>query len=192
MVTRTVPGASASSSRLAPARNSNSKMANTVGDRTKMRRIAKLHVQISGIQMRNMCYERIVSMEVDEDVSTKWPRMSESSKEIVDIEDDDDRSINKGKATIVEEESQEQSQSVFNTEKTIINPTIVEISQASAMILQSFTLNEVETSQVSSQEELIKDFTDERNKSANDNYKLMQQIRRVVPGKRSLLAVREA
>ena len=46
-------------------------------------------------------------MEVDEDVSTKRPRLSESSKEIVDIEDDDDRSINKGKATIMEEESQE-------------------------------------------------------------------------------------
>ena len=43
------------------------------------------------------------TMEVDEDVSTKRPRLSESSKEIVDIEDDDDRSINKGKATIVEE-----------------------------------------------------------------------------------------
>ena len=42
-------------------------MANTVGDRTKMRRIAKLHVDISGIQMHTMCYERIVSMEVDED-----------------------------------------------------------------------------------------------------------------------------
>ena len=47
------------------------------------------------------------TMEVDEDVSTKRPRLSESSKEIVDIEDNDDRSINKGKATIVEVESQE-------------------------------------------------------------------------------------
>ena len=47
------------------------------------------------------------TMEVDEDVSTKRPRLSESSKEVVDIEDDDDRSINKGKSTIVEEESQE-------------------------------------------------------------------------------------
>ena len=47
------------------------------------------------------------TMEVDEDASTKRPRLSESSKEIVDIEDDDDRSINKGKATNVEEESQE-------------------------------------------------------------------------------------
>ena len=86
------------------------------------------------------------TMEVDEDASTKRPRLSDSSKEIVDIEDDDDRSINKGKATIVKEESQEQSQSVSNTERTVSNPTIVESSQASAMILQRFTLNEVETS----------------------------------------------
>ena len=68
----------------------------------------------------------------------------------------------------------------------------MESSQDSAMILQRFTLNEVEISQASSQEELIKDFTEERKKSANDNCKLMQQIRKVVPGKSSLLAVREA
>ena len=46
-------------------------------------------------------------MEVDEDVSRKRPRLSKESKEVVDIEDNDDRSINKGKATIVGEESQE-------------------------------------------------------------------------------------
>ena len=46
-------------------------------------------------------------MEVDENTSTKRPRLLESGKEIVDIKDDDDRSINKGKPTIVEEESQE-------------------------------------------------------------------------------------
>ena len=60
------------------------------------------------------------------------------------------------------------------------------------MVLQRFTLSETETSQVSSQEELVKDFTNERNKSTNDNYKLMQQIRKVVPGKIYLLVVREA
>ena len=39
---------------------------------------------------------------------------------------------------------------------------------------------------------MVKDFTNERNKSANDNYKLMQEIRKTVPGKIPLLAVREA
>lgn len=67
----------------------------------------------------------------------------------MDIEDGDDKSLNKGKATIVEEESQEQSQSVSNTERTASNPAIAGSSQDSAMILQRFTLNEVETSQVS-------------------------------------------
>jgi hypothetical protein len=67
-------------------------------------------------------------MEVDEDAYTKRPRLFESRKEIVDIEDHDDRSINKGKATIVEEESQEQSQSVSNTKRTVSNPAIVESS----------------------------------------------------------------
>ena len=47
------------------------------------------------------------TMDMDEDVSSKRPRLSEPSREVVDIEYDDDRSINKGKATIVEEESQE-------------------------------------------------------------------------------------
>ena len=47
------------------------------------------------------------TMEVDEDVSRKRNKLSEPRKEVVDIEDEDDKSINKGKATIVEEESQE-------------------------------------------------------------------------------------
>lgn len=131
------------------------------------------------------------TMDMDEDVATKRPRMFEPSKEIVDIQDDDERSINKGKATIVEEESQEQSQSVPNTDRTITNPAIVKSSQDPAMVLQRFTLSETETSQVSSQEELVKYFSNERNKSANDNHKLMQQIRKVVLGKISLLAIRE-
>ena len=59
------------------------------------------------------------------------------------------------------------------------------------MVLQRFTLNEAETSQVSSQEELVKDFSNERNNSANDNCKFMQQIMKVVLGKSSLLVIRE-
>ena len=85
-------------------------------------------------------------MDMDQNVATKRPRMSEPNKEIVDIGDDDERSINKGKDTIVEEESQEQSQSVSNTERTITNPTLMESSQDLAMVLQRFTLNEAETS----------------------------------------------
>ena len=46
------------------------------------------------------------TMDMDEDVATKRPNISEKNKDIVDIEDDDERSINKEKATIVEGESQ--------------------------------------------------------------------------------------
>ena len=42
------------------------------------------------------------TMDMDEDVATKRPMISEQSKDIVNIDDDDERSINKGKATIVE------------------------------------------------------------------------------------------
>ena len=38
----------------------------------------------------------------------------------------------------------------------------------------------------------MKDFTEERNKFANDNYNMMQQIRKYVSNKSSLLAVRES
>ena len=38
----------------------------------------------------------------------------------------------------------------------------------------------------------MKDFTNERNKLATDNYKLMQEIRKTIPVESSLLAVREA
>ena len=118
--------------------------------------------------------------------------MSIQDEEIVNIDDDDERSINKGKSTIVEEESHDQSQSMSNTERTITNQTIVESTQDLAMIFQKFALDEAEISQVCSQEELVKYFTNERNKSANDNYKLMREIRKTVPGKSPLLAVREA
>ena len=60
------------------------------------------------------------------------------------------------------------------------------------MVFQKFTLDEAETSQVCSQEELVKDFTNEGNKSANDNYKLMQEIRKIVLRQSPLLVVREA
>lgn len=54
---------------------------------------------------------------MDVDVATKKPRISTQDQEIVDLEDDDERDINKGKATIVEEESNHQSQSMLDTER---------------------------------------------------------------------------
>ena len=37
----------------------------------------------------------------------------------------------------------------------------------------------------------MKDFTNERNKSTSDNYKLMQEIRKTIPVESYLLAIRE-
>ena len=63
----------------------------------------------------------------------------------MEIEDDEVRSTNKDNTTIVEEELQEQSQSVSNTEKTVSNPTMAESSQILAMILQKYISSEEET-----------------------------------------------
>ena len=65
----------------------------------------------------------------------------------------------------------------------VANLAMVESIQEPTIIFQKFALDEVETSQLCSKEELVKDFTNERNKSTNDNYKLMQEIRKTIPGK---------
>ena len=89
-------------------------------------------------------------MDMDEDLVTKKPKMSMNDQEIVDIDDDDLRPINKGKSIFIDEESHDQSQSVSNIERTITNPTIVESTQALARIFRKFAIDEVETSQVCS------------------------------------------
>ena len=66
-------------------------------------------------------------MEVDQNTSAKKPKLA-GIEEIVEIEDDEVRSTNKDKTIIVEEELQEQSKSVSNTEKTISNPIMAESS----------------------------------------------------------------
>ena len=110
----------------------------------------------------------------------------------MEIEDDEVRSTNKDNTTIVEEELQEQSKLVSNTEKAISNPIMAESSQMSAMILQKYISSEEEISKIPSQEELVKDFIEERNKSVNENYRIMQRIRKSVSNKSTLLVVRES
>ena len=107
------------------------------------------------------------------------------------MEDNDEGSINKGKGTIVEEEHNEQSQSVSNTDKLTSHLAMVETIKEPTLIFQRFALDQAGTSQFHSREELVKDFTNERNKSATDNYKLMQEIRKTIPVESSLLAIRE-
>ena len=88
-------------------------------------------------------------MEVDQSTSAKKPKLVKM-EEIVEIEDDEVRSTNKDNTTIIEEEAQEQSKSVSNTEKTISNPIMVESSQMSAMIVQKYVSSEEETSKIPS------------------------------------------
>ena len=74
-------------------------------------------------------------MEIDPGTSTKKPRLAEI-EEIVEIEDDEDKSTNKDNTTFVEEEEvQKQSKSVSSTERAISNPTVAECSQVSAMVV---------------------------------------------------------
>ena len=131
-------------------------------------------------------------MEIDPGTSSKKPRLP-NIEEVVEIEDDEDRSTNQDNTTFVEEEgAQEQSKSVSSAKKTISIPPVAEGSQVSAMVVQKYVSSEEETSKVPSQEELVKDFIDKRSKVVDENINLMQQIRRTVPTKSTLLAVRES
>ena len=59
------------------------------------------------------------------------------------------------------------------------------------MMSQRFTLDQDKSSQFHSKDDLVKDFIDERNKFINENYKLMQEVRRSTPVGTSLLTVGE-
>ena len=114
----------------------------------------------------------IADMEIN--ITTKKPRVFVQSKEIVDLEEDDEESINKGRFTIVEEEHNDRSQSMSNSERSTSQLDMVETNKEHVIMFQKFTLDQAKSSQFHSKEELVKHFTKERNKSANENYKLMQ------------------
>ena len=59
------------------------------------------------------------------------------------------------------------------------------------MMTQRFTLDQAKSSQFHSKEDLVEEFTDERNKSLKENYKLMQEVRRSTLVGTSFLTVRE-
>ena len=129
------------------------------------------------------------NMEID--VTTKKSRVSIKSEEIVDLEDNDEQSINKGKGTIVEEEHNDQSQTVSHSKRSSSHLAMLETNKEPSIMFQRFALEHAESSQFHSKEELVKDFTDERSKSTNRNNKLMQETRRTIPVENSLLEVRE-
>ena len=60
------------------------------------------------------------------------------------------------------------------------------------MLAQSFKLDQAESSQYHSRDDLVKDFLEERNKSLDENYKLLQQARNKAPtDSTTLLTVKE-
>lgn len=111
------------------------------------------------------------------DVSNKKARTSTQPIEVVSIDEDDEGYINKGKGTIVEEEQNDKSQSVSKYERSSSHLSLVESSKEPTMMIRNFTLDQAESSQFHSKEDLVNDFTEERNKSINESYKLMQEVR---------------
>ena len=129
-------------------------------------------------------------MEID--VLVKKARAYAQPIEVVSIDEDDEGSINKGKGTIVEEEKNDQSQTVSKPKRSSSHLSLIESSKEPTMMIQKFTLDQVESSHFHSKEDLVKDFTKERNKSINESYKLMQEVRKTSLVGTSLLTVREA
>ena len=84
--------------------------------------------------------------DMDVDVASKRPRISIQDKEIVDLEDNDEGSMNKGKGTIIEEEHNDQSQSVSNTERWNSHLATVETIKEPTLIFERFALDQTETS----------------------------------------------
>ena len=120
-------------------------------------------------------------MEIDPGTSSKKPRLPEM-EEIVEIEDDEDRSTNQEITAFVEQEgAQDGSKSASSAEKTISNPPVAEGSQVSAMIVQKYISSEEETSKVPSQEELVKDFTEKRSQVVDENISLCSKLEELCP-----------
>ena len=84
---------------------------------------------------------------MDIDITTKKPRVSTQGKEVVDLEEDDEESINKGKGTIVEEEHNDQSQTIYNSERSSSHLSLMETNKEPTIMFLKFTLDRVEFSQ---------------------------------------------
>ena len=63
------------------------------------------------------------------------------------MEEDDEQSINKGKGTIVEEEHNDQSQTMSNSERYSSHLAMVKTNKEPAIMFQRFTLDQAESSQ---------------------------------------------
>ena len=131
--------------------------------------------------------------EIEVDTPSKRAKTSSHCVHIISLsEDNDQSSINQGTKVLITEEKEDQSQVPSKTDESASQMITVQPIQGPTMLVQSFKLVQAGSSQYHSRDDLVKDFLEERNKSLDENYKLLQQARKKAPiGSTTLLTIRE-
>ena len=117
------------------------------------------------------------------------------------MEDDEEESINQIQGFPIQEKpshskevshtvSHSISHSISNSDRTISQMVLTEQSSKPAMDVQRYTFD-AKTSLYDSKQDMVKKFSEERNLSAEENFKLMQEVRKSTFAGTSLLTVRE-
>ena len=123
----------------------------------------------------------VTNMEID--IVAMKPRISSQGKEIVTLEDDEEESINQIQGfPIIEEPSHSKEVSHPNSpsishftshsERTISQIVLTEQSSKPAMDVQQYVFD-TENSLYESKQDMVKKFSEKRNLSTEENFKLM-------------------
>lgn len=131
--------------------------------------------------------------EMEVDAPSKRDKTSSNLVHIISLDEDDDQgSINQDTIVIITEEKEDQSQVPPNTNESASQMLTEQPILGLAMLVQSFKLDQEESSLYHSRDDLVKDFLEERNKSLDENYKLLQQaMKKDLMDSITLLIVRE-
>lgn len=141
----------------------------------------------------------VTNMEID--TTTKKPRVSTQGKEIVTLQDDEEKSISQMQGFLITEEpshskeashptSPSISHSTSHSERTITQIVLPEQSLKPAMDVQQYVFD-AENSIYESKQDIVKKFSKERNLSTEENFKLIQEVRNNTYAGSSLLTIRE-
>ena len=141
----------------------------------------------------------VTNMEID--TIAKKPRVFSQGKEIVTLEDDEKESINQIQGFPIQEEpshsnevshasSPSISHSTSKSERTISQIVLTKQSSKLVMDVQQYIFD-IENSLYESKRDMVKKFSQESNISAEENFKLMQEVRKNIFAGTSLLTVRE-
>lgn len=124
-------------------------------------------------------------------------RVSSQGREIVTLEYGEEESINQIQGFPIQEEPSHSkevsdlvSHSISSSERTISQIVLTEQSLNPAMDVQQYTFD-AKTSLYDSKQDMVKKFSEERNLSSEENFKLMQEVRKNTFTCTSLLTVRE-